>query len=311
MGQLLGLCGWFCCATVRQNPCSLCPESPGSCGSVGARSRGTSRWMAQRGSGRDPSLGGNRLGFRDDSRPDQRLGGGDPILRRVAPAQREEVSAEPGCNGSRPERQTMSAQPRTTPFTSSSTTGADTRPSRVGLLTQRPPTQSRELARSPRRIPPSDRSRPDAPGQAADGLDRCDDRRPTLCRVFVIDRCTRSCLHSACGAPRRAAMGGVTRGSEEGRDGERAGHGEVAADPRARSLRRVAGTGPDVRPRAQRTFGGTGHRAPARLDGDGRTELGTELRPARRPLPGHRPRPPWARARPPQPCIVPPGGLRR
>ena len=136
-------------------------------------------------------------------------------------------------------------------------------------------------------------------------------RPPRDCRVFVIDRCLRGCLH---GESRVEASGGVwiraggrapqrppasvPPGVAKGRDHGRAHGGRGAATAAPWTAHRTAAAGPHVRSRTVRPRRRPGGRAAPRLDLHRRPQLGPELRPARPPLPGHRARPPRARARP-------------
>ena len=102
-------------------------------------------------------------------------------------------------------------------------------------------------------------------------------------------------------SPRRAGGSryGTTRrvrmsGERDGRSERRRTAAVAAPGP----LRVAAGARADVRARAGRAARRAGARAAARLDGDRRPQLVRLLRPARRALPRHRPRPPRARAGP-------------
>ena len=101
-----------------QNPLLAGPELAGSCGSVGLCTVG----RANEGSDR-PAAGGGILiwaGIDSDSGTiHAQINAWQGAIRffgKFAPAQRKEVSAEPGSNGSSPQRRTMSAQPGTPPF---------------------------------------------------------------------------------------------------------------------------------------------------------------------------------------------------
>ena len=79
--------------------------------------RGGHSWLERESpSGRESSLGGNRPGFRDGSRPDRRGNGVTPIPRRVRPVRREEVSGEPGAADHAQIRRAASVKPEIIPL---------------------------------------------------------------------------------------------------------------------------------------------------------------------------------------------------